>query len=217
MCSRYSETRDAPRLMSRFRADVDRDLFEPRFNIAPGTSAPVVYLKDGKRWLAGFRFGLAFPSGDLAGPINARAESLWQKPFFARLVKAQRCLVVADSFYEWSGPKGKKRPSRFALKSGEPFAFAGLWDNSRFAIITTTPNALVAPIHDRMPAMLAAGDEDLWLDAGVSESGPLSNVLRPFDVGLMERFDVSTFVNRATAEGPECWSAPQADSQLALF
>jgi putative SOS response-associated peptidase YedK len=145
--------------------------------------------------------------------INARAETLTEKPSFKRLIGKRRCLVVADGFYEWAKQGRGKMPMRFVLKSGEPFAFAGLWDRWKkpdggpldsFTIITTQANDLLKPIHDRMPVILGEGDEEIWLDPKVADSIRLVSVLKPFSPELMEGYFVSRLVNSPRNDLPEC-------------
>ena len=183
MCGRYSIAVDPEQLASRFEAKLPETPIQARFNAAPTESLPVI-LNEGERRITLLRWGL-IPSWaeDMtigARLINARAETVHQKPSFRDALRQRRCLVLADGFYEWQlTPEGKKIPFRLALKSGEPFALAGLWEQWRnptgewlrtFTIITTEPNDLVAPIHNRMPAILTREAEAHWLDnAGTTE------------------------------------------------
>jgi putative SOS response-associated peptidase YedK len=148
---------------------------------------------------------------DVKAIINARAETVATKPFFRDAFKKKRCLVLADGFYEWRRTKGSKRPYRIALKTEEPFAFAGLWSTrhdaagnpqTTFAIITTEANELVAQIHDRMPVILDRGDEQLWLDPELSAAAA-QELLVPFPADLLTAYEVSTKVNSPTYNTPE--------------
>jgi putative SOS response-associated peptidase YedK len=144
--------------------------------------------------------------------INARAEMLAEKPSFKRLLAKRRCLVLADSFYEWRKEAKRKVPMRFKLKSGEPFTFAGLWDSWKqpngkvlrtYTIVTTDSNDLIQPIHDRMPVMLSDDDALNWL-AGDDEIAQELALLKPYSSEKMEGYDVSPLVNNPRNDSPEC-------------
>jgi putative SOS response-associated peptidase YedK len=137
--------------------------------------------------------------------INARAESLAEKPAYRPLLEKNRCLILADGFYEWRlDPDGKKRPVRYALRDGAPFGFAGLWTSWRdpesgeslrsCTIITTEANSIVAPVHDRMPVLLPRGLEDEWLDRDVPVDAALA-LLQPYPAEEMSAADASMLVN----------------------
>jgi len=200
--------------------------WKPRFNAAPTQTMPVIRLNAaGKRELAALRWGLV-PSWSKdpamgAKLINARAETVAEKPAFRSAFKLRRCLVPADGFYEWRKlPGGGKQPYRITMADGAPFAFAGLWERwskgpeplETFTIITTTANSLVAPIHDRMPVIIDAADHDAWLEAR-DTAIPMA-LLRPYPAERMTAYPVSTRVNsprnddasvieRATADAAE--------------
>jgi putative SOS response-associated peptidase YedK len=146
--------------------------------------------------------------------INARADTVAEKPAYRSAFKRRRCLVAADGFYEWKATGGKvKQPYFISLKDKEPFGFAGLWEHwdnpedgktvESFSIITTEPNELMAPIHNRMPAILTPEDYAAWLDP---EEPPdhLKGLLRPYDPSQMEAYPVTTYVNRPVNQGPKC-------------
>ena len=144
--------------------------------------------------------------------INARAETVAEKPSFRTALRRRRCLVLADGFYEWQRTSAGKRPMRITMVSGEPFAFAGLWDTWRdpqdetvtsCTIITTKANDLLRPIYDRMPVILQREGEDLWLDHDVREPDLLREVLIPYNPGDMKSYEVSTLVNSPANDGPE--------------
>ncbi len=181
MCGRYTQTADAKTLAGRFRLAKPGVEARPRYNVAPGQSAPVVILEGGRRQGL-YRWGLvpAWAKDPTVGHrmINARAETASEKPAFREPFARRRCLVPADGFYEWRRAGKQRLPIRFSRVDGAPFAFAGLWDEWRspegedlrtFTILTTGPNALVAPVHDRMPVILREEGEERWLDP---TSGP---------------------------------------------
>lgn len=148
--------------------------------------------------------------------INARAETLADKASFRVPFRRRRCLVFADGFYEWrqKGNGKPKTPMYITLKSGEPFAFAGLWDAWRdpesngpvrsFTIITTTPNDLLKSIHNRMPVMLPRNTYDQWLDPAEQTPDGLSGLLRPYPAGEMTAYAVSRAVNNPRTDSPAC-------------
>ena len=144
--------------------------------------------------------------------INARAETVAERPSFRTALASRRCLVLADGFYEWQRVGNARRPMRVAMKSGEVFAFAGLWDSWRdpagdivrsCTIITTEPNGLLRPIHNRMPVILPKELESFWLDDKVQDSLTLADILSPYPAEAMQAYEVSSLVNRPSNEGPE--------------
>ncbi len=216
MCGRYTQTREPANLIFRFGLDPQDLPFKPRYNIAPGQVAPVI-INDGMKSLRLMHWGLvpSWAKDPSIGNkiINARAETLTEKPSFKRLIGKRRCLVVADGFYEWAKQGRGKAPMRFVLKSGEPFAFAGLWDRWKkpdggeldsFTIITTQANDLLKPIHERMPVILGKGDEEVWLDPKAPDVSHLSLLLKPLSPDLMEAYFVSPLVNSPRNDLPEC-------------
>jgi putative SOS response-associated peptidase YedK len=145
--------------------------------------------------------------------INARAETVSEKPAFRRAFRERRCLVPADGFYEWKREGTVKRPFHIRMRDGAPFAFAGIWERwegiggesvETLAILTTGPNDLLAPIHDRMPLILPPGEYGLWLDRSVRAPERLAPLLRPFPSGAMEAYSVGRTVNNPQADGPSC-------------
>ena len=144
--------------------------------------------------------------------INARGETVAERNSFRTAFIRRRCLVLADGFYEWQRAGKARRPMRIVMKSGELFAFAGLWDSWRdpqgevvrsCTIITTEANELIRPIHDRMPVILPRERESFWLDPDVDDPGALSSVLVPYSSHDMEVYEVSSLVNRPGNDGPE--------------
>jgi putative SOS response-associated peptidase YedK len=206
MCGRYTITTPTEQLAERFEAAPPAEAPAPRYNAAPTQGLPVLLNKEpGQIQL--LRWGLIpFWSKDASigsRMINVRSETAAEKPSFREALRKRRCLVLADGFYEWQDTPEGKQPFRFILASGEPFAFAGIWENWKdpegnlvrtFAILTVDPNALVAPVHNRMPAMLLPEHERLWLDAR-AEDEPWQQALRPYPSDLMRSYPVSKLVN----------------------
>jgi putative SOS response-associated peptidase YedK len=212
-------------LQARFKFEPTDIVLPPRYNLAPGQDAPVI-IQEKSRVLKLMHWGLvpswAKETSTGYKMINARAETLTQKPSFKKSFQRRRCLVPADGFYEWRKNGGRaKTPLRFVLKSGEPFAFAGLWDiwqgsdedetegNNRlpllsFTIITTEANDLIRPIHDRMPVILQPKDEDAWLDPDLKDVNKLVSLLVPYPSDKMMGYEVSSLVNSPKNDTPEC-------------
>ncbi len=212
----------------------DDDDWTPRYNITPTQPVPIIRQnpKEARRELSLVRWGLipswAKDMSGTAGMINARSESAAIKPAFRDALKSRRCLVPADGFYEWARAGKAKQPYCFEVNEGELFAFAGLWERWKdpngnwiksCSILTTTPNAVTAAVHDRMPVILYPDNYDLWLDPGFTDVTAVSELLKPYDARLMRSYPVSTRVNHAANDDPEC-SAPVAaasPSQGQLF
>ena len=215
MCGRYSLTTDLGELARRFEFDGNWDAFERRYNIAP--TQDVLTVVGGESRRGGYmRWGLipswAKDKSTGGRMINARAETVGEKPSFRNALRRRRCLILADGFYEWQKVGADRRPMRIVMRSGEPFAFAGLWETWRdpqgevipsCTITTTTANDTLRPIHDRMPVILPRDLEDFWLDDSVTEPDILTSVLTPYDDGAMVAYEVSALVNSARNDGPE--------------
>jgi len=151
-----------------------------------------------------------------ASMINARAETASTKPAFRDALKFRRCLIPADGFYEWVRTGKTKQPHCFEVNDGELFAFAGIWDRWKdpsgqwiksCSILTTTPNAVTSPVHDRMPVILDPDAYDIWLDPGMQNLAASSEMLKPYDARLMRCYPVSTRINHVANDDEEC-SAP---------
>jgi len=210
MCGRYTLTASAEQIMARFGLQSAEAAIAPRYNIAPTQPAAVV-LNVAPQALSLAQWGLMptwhSKTGAATRLINARVETLAQK--FRRLLD-QRCLVLADGFYEWRRlPDGGKQPMRITLASGELFAMAGLWDIHRlpdgrtirtFTVITTAPNPLVASIHARMPAILPSEREADWLSG---EHFDLNALSQPFPADGMIAYPVSPRVNNPKHDDPQ--------------
>ena len=215
MCGRYSLIADLGALAHRFAFDARQLSFEASYNIAP--TQQVLTVVGGEQRRGGFmRWGLVpHWAKDMSGGarmINARAETVAERPAFRDALRRRRCLVLADGFYEWHRSATGRTPMRIVMRSGEPFAFAGLWavwrdpEGNRVpscTIITTAANELLAPIHDRMPVVLPPGLEDLWLDRSVDDPDVLASVLSPLADDALQAYEVSTLVNSAANNGPE--------------
>ncbi len=215
MCGRYSLIMTIGELQNRFEFDGERLGYAPSYNIAPTQN--VLTVVGGEERRGGYmRWGLIpFWAKDKSigsRMINARAETVVEKPSFRNAFKRRRCLIIADGFYEWQKVGAKKRPMRIVMQSGEPFAFAGLWETWRdpegevvpsCTIITTSANDLLSSIHDRMPVILPRDLEDFWLDDSVTDPDALTSVLTPYDDEAMDTYEVSTLVNNVRNNGPE--------------
>jgi putative SOS response-associated peptidase YedK len=213
MCGRYTLT-SPEEIAARFGLGALAETrITPRFNVSPSQAVLTIRSKDGGPHLDGMVWGFkpAWMAGKSKGPppINARGETLMERPLFKGAVRHGRCLIPADGFYEWRVIPGQKakQPMHIRLKGGELFAFAGLWtwgedEIPTCAIITTASNELVATIHDRMPVILTEGSESLWLDTDAPTAEALS-VLRPYPADLMEAFAVSTAVDAAGRDRTE--------------
>jgi putative SOS response-associated peptidase YedK len=218
MCGRYTLSSPTDLLAELLELDSVPEL-APRYNIAPTQEAAVVRFnaESGVRSLELLRWGLIpFWSKDPgigSRMINARAETVAEKPSFRTSFKRKRCLVVADGFYEWQATGGPKQPFYFRFEGGVPFALAGLWDRwekgegepiESFTILTTEPNEVVAPVHQRMPVILDREGMATWLDPAIEEADRLTPLLGPFPTTGMEGYPVSTYVNSPGNDTPRC-------------
>ena len=223
MCGRYARFTPAAALADLFKA-TDRTSSAPSYNVAPTDRQPVVRTDaDGERVLTDLRWGL-IPSWSRDpretersySLINARAETVADKPSFKAAFRQRRCLVPADGFFEWQGQGGgPKQPYWIQAADGKPLAFAGLWERWRgeldgvsgaitsFTIIVGEPNALVAPLHDRMPVILAPEDWSRWLAPEGDDPATLRPLLAPYPADAMLAMPVSTKVNDPTKDGPD--------------
>lgn len=218
MCGRYvvedfqeiSETlRQIP-----FQIDIPPN---PTWNAAPSQQLPVIVEDDGAWHLRLMQWGL-IPKWTKPGekpkvaPINARAETLSEKPMFRSLIKRQRCLVPANGFYEWKRTGGPKQPYFIFLKDEPIMLMAGLYDNAKevsgdplqsYTIITGGPNVLMQEIHDRMPMIIHPDDAEFWMDREIEEPEALAPLLQPIAAEDMDMIPVSTRVNNVRNNGPE--------------
>jgi putative SOS response-associated peptidase YedK len=214
MCGRYSITIPAEALQRLFGFSGPLPNLAPRYNLAPRQEAPVLRIDSAGarpcRRLAMLRWGLvpAWAKDASLGDrmINARRETLEDRPGFRAAFRQRRCLVLADGFYEWRGSAGRRMPYRFELEGRRPFAMAGLWESwthseggvlETFAIITTDANAAVAPIHHRMPAIIPPAAYPVWLGEEAAEPKALKALLRPYQGEDMQAYGVSPRINKA--------------------
>jgi putative SOS response-associated peptidase YedK len=208
MCGRFTSSQRREAIGERFEVAVP-ETYQERYNLAPQQRALIVRERDDAREAVMAKWGLlphwAKDAKIAFKMINARAETLAEKPAYRGLLGRYRCLIHADGFYEWTlGSDGKKHPIHFHLPGHELFAFAGLWTSrtdeatgeilESCTIITTRPNALVAPVHDRMPVILPADAEGVWLDPTISKEHALS-LLGTYPAELMAALPASTRVN----------------------
>ncbi len=217
MCGRFALIVDASVLADVFEVEAPLDL-KPRYNIAPTQTVVVVREREtSRREFASTRWGL-IPSWAKdakmgARMINARAETVAEKPSFRSAVKSRRCLIPASGFYEWITTDAGKQPHFIRFEDGLPFAFAGLWERwskgdggpvDTCTIITTTPNALMEKLHHRMPVILPPDIFDEWLEPRPLATDRLDEILVPHSAEAMQAYPVSRYVNKPGNDGPEC-------------
>jgi putative SOS response-associated peptidase YedK len=213
MCGRYTLRTPVDTLAERFEIDDAPSSIAASYNVAPTQGVATVLVKEGKRKLEMLHWGLipSWADDPHVGNrmINARAETVAEKPSFRKAFRNHRCLVLADGFYEWQKTGNGKQPYYIRMENDSPFAFAGLWEswqNGReirsATIITTDANDVVAPIHDRMPVILHPEDYTLWLDPDFDEKEPLTTLLKPYPAEAMEAYPVSRRVNSPSNNEP---------------
>ncbi|MBA3943587.1 MAG: SOS response-associated peptidase [Herpetosiphonaceae bacterium] len=218
MCGRFTLKTPPEQLARQFKL-TDIPSVAPRYNIAPTDDIAVVRTTEEstERSFALLHWGFvpAWAKDPVVGNrmINARAETAATSPAFRQAFRHRRCLILADGFYEWQRAGKNKQPFYFQLKDGEPFAFAGLWEQWQAAdgkqlasctLLTTTPNAMVRPIHDRMPVMLTPDIYDHWLDPNNQEPSAIQPLLHPFDADAMLTYPVTPLVNNPRNDDPQC-------------
>jgi putative SOS response-associated peptidase YedK len=226
MCGRYTQRQSAEVIAKAFEVD-NVPALESRYNIAPTQSVPTVLQSSASsdRKFKMMHWGLipkwAKDSKIGAKLINARAETVAEKPAFKSAFRKRRCLVLADGFYEWQQQENKKQkqPYYFRLKDEQPFAFAGLWEQWEDAsgevvnsctLLTTDANELMRPIHNRMPVILNPKSYELWLDPELKEHERLQPLLRPYSTQEMLAYPVSTTVNKPSNDNAECINSIEA-------
>jgi putative SOS response-associated peptidase YedK len=230
VCGRYVSVSSPALLAERFHVtEVRPETLEARYNVAPRADVPVVAERHGDRVLDVVRWGLVpfWAKDPKIGDrmINARAEKLATSNAFKRAFERKRCIVPADGFYEWQKIEGKrKQPWFIRRRDGEPLAFAGLWETwhdpdadddapplRSCVIITTEPNELLEPIHDRMPVVLPESQWDTWLDVDNHDVAALGKLLVPLPADELVAWRVSTRVNKADNEGSELIEPESSD------
>lgn len=216
MCGRFAQFSIKPVLIEEFNLDeVSCDL-KPNYNIAPGQDVAVV-IRDDRTRLLMLHWGLVPPwAKDISAGykmINARSETITEKPSYRKAFEKRRCLVIADGFYEWHREGNKKIPYFIYHISGRPVGFAGIYEKwiskdgdevNSCAIITTSANELLQPIHDRMPVIIPAENSASWIDPANKDKDHLLSMLAPFSSGRMSAHKVSEFVNSPANNSPEC-------------
>ncbi len=219
MCGRYTLT-SAPEAIGALFRYVEQPNFPARYNIAPTQPIAIVRLVEGRREFALVRWGLlpswAKDPKAFSLLINARGESVSEKPAFRNAMKRRRCLIPADGFYEWKAAGARKQPYFIRAKSGAPLAFAGLWETwigpngeefDSAAIVTTSANRTPGDLHHRMPVIVSPDGFDIWLGSGSVEGkddlAAATALIAPAPDDLLEAFPVSTDVNRVANDNPD--------------
>jgi putative SOS response-associated peptidase YedK len=215
MCGRYTITSAPEAIRALFRYQ-EQPNFPPRYNVAPTQPIPIVRLTEGQRQFALVRWGL-LPSWvkdprTFSLPVNARGESVIDKPAFRAAMKRRRCLIPADGFYEWKALSGRKQPYFVRLKAGGPMAFAGLWETwtgpngeemETATIVTTNANRKLGDIHGRMPVIVPPDAFDLWLNCAEVDAQTAAALIAPAPEDLLELYPVSAAVNRTANDNPK--------------
>jgi len=219
MCGRFTNSAKPKDIEKEFKVGkLNPKLFTPRYNIAPTQMIPAVLEMDGERIVNELRWGLipSWAKDDSIGnkTINARAETLAEKPSFKNAFKSRRCIIPASGFYEWAKKgSGTKQPFYFYLKEKDVFGFAGLYEEwldkttgelvESCTIITTEANEVLEPVHDRMPVILKAENYDLWLNEKEKDTNILQNLLVPYPAKEMASHEVSKAVNSPSYDSSE--------------
>lgn len=213
MCGRFSQGEPSHRISDYFGAYPDEDLPDGLYNVPPTETTRVVVRRDDQRRLIAARWGFRpfwadeTRKGTPQSWINARAETAWDSPAFGRSLRSRRCVIPADAFYEWDRSASPRQPYAIGpAREDEMLALAGIWspihgETPTTAIMTTSPNELLAPVHNRMPVILDRGDLELWLDPE-ADLGHVRSLLRPAPVDSLRMWPVSTAINRVGSEGP---------------
>jgi putative SOS response-associated peptidase YedK len=215
MCGRFAQKTSSSKLAKKLKVEAVPPLIE-RYNVAPAQAVLAVREGGDTREATFLKWGLVprWAKEPAIGNklINARAETVTEKPSFREAFARRRCLVPMSGFYEWSRRGDRKRPFYFHMRDGEPFAVAGLWDVfegdggplETCTLLTTGANELLAGYHDRMPVILRPEDYDLWLDLGVKRADLLMPLLRPYAAEEMSAYEVSPVVNNPSHDSPRC-------------
>ncbi len=216
MCGRYNIITDAKALYDAYQVEAELDgAALARYNVAPATEQLVILSEGGQRVARWHHWGLIphWAKDQAIGykTINARGESVASKPAFRAAFRQRRCLVPATGYYEWKVADGGKQPYLIRLKSGELFSFAGLWERwngpegevRSFTIITTEPNALMARIHDRMPAIIPREHYARWLDPALQDPAEIQPMIASYPAGALQAIPIGRQINNACNQGPE--------------
>jgi putative SOS response-associated peptidase YedK len=221
MCGRYNLTSSVEDIITALGLD---ELgakqavtnFKPRYNIVPGQDVPIVRLTEDGKALTLARWGLiphwSKEPKTKYSTINARAESVAEKPIYREPFRHKRCLIPATGFYEWQRQDDIKIPHHICMRDGGVFVFAGLWDHwekegagfDSCSIIVTSANQLMQLIHERMPVILPPSEYDTWLDTSLTDKESLTQMLRPYSDAPMRAYPVSLFVNSPKNDSPDC-------------
>ena len=212
VCGRFSQGEPSHRISDYFGAYPDEDLPDGLYNVPPTETVRMVLEKADQRRLVAARWGYrpfwAANEDAAKSWINARAESAWGSPAFGRALRTRRCVIPADAFYEWDRTASPRQPYAIGpAVEGEILALAGIWspvhgEAPTMAIMTTSPNELVAPIHNRMPVILDRDALDAWLDPD-ADLGLIHSLLAPAPIDSLRMWPVSTAVNHVASDGPE--------------
>ncbi|GIM48485.1 putative SOS response-associated peptidase YoqW [Collibacillus ludicampi] len=218
MCGRFTLTVPVESLIERFQVDQVPFDYQPRYNIAPGQLITAVVAHERKKRIGQLKWGLipSWAKDEKIGykMINAKAETVQEKPAFRNAFKKRRCIIPADGFYEWKrNEDGSKQPMRIMLKDKSIFGMAGLYETwiapdgqkvHSCTIITTKPNGLMEQIHDRMPVILRREDEGIWLDREKADLELLQSLLEPYPEEEMFAYPVQPMVGNVKNDVPEC-------------
>jgi putative SOS response-associated peptidase YedK len=213
MCGRYTLRTPVDVLAEGFEIEEYPSSLPPNYNVAPTQEVAAVVEGDEKRKLGLFHWGLipSWAKDPAIGNkmINARAETVSEKPSFRKAFKVRRCLILADGFYEWQKTDNGKQPYHIKMQNDSPFAFAGLWETWKddeeirsCTIITTNANDLMSEIHHRMPVILPPENYAVWLDPDFDEKEALTSLLKPYPADAMEAYPVSRRVNKPSNNEP---------------
>jgi putative SOS response-associated peptidase YedK len=216
MCGRFACDIPSGVLEEVFKVSVPPDI-PRRYNIAPTSLILAVRGSEAGSQLVQLRWGLV-PSWakdrSLAGRmINARSESVHEKPAFRQAIRCRRCIIPANGFFEWAGEGKSRRPYYIRTRTGSIMAFAGIWERWRTlegelldscAILTTVANSLIRSIHDRMPVIIRPEEYNLWLDRSITEPEKLKSLYNPYPSELLEMYQVSSLVNTPRNDSVEC-------------
>lgn len=228
MCGRSSLHEEPKELLQAYGLPPRLGGYRPRFNIAPSEIQWTILREDGSLQARGLRWGLipSWASDPSIGSrmINARADSIAEKPSFKDALRHGRCLIITDGYYEWVKAGAGKTPYRFCMANRKPFVFAGLWDRwsrgetpvESCTIITTDASRATAHLHNRMPAILDFEESIEWMRSDASQT-ELLQLLRPYESGHLEMFEVSRAVNSPKNDSEECFRPVGLASQTEAF